>query len=72
MSTREIAYSLIDSMNEQQLGAFVNFIKSFLSNTDETPNEETIAAMNDVKNGKNLSGPFYSVHELMEDLNADD
>jgi DNA-damage-inducible protein J len=38
----------------------------------ETPNEETLQAMKDVEEGKNLIGPFYSVKELMEALNADD
>lgn len=36
----------------------------------EIPNEETRAAIEDVENGKNLIGPFTSVDELMEDLNA--
>ncbi len=36
----------------------------------DVPNAETLAAINDVNNGKNLSKPFHSVEELMEDLNA--
>lgn len=36
----------------------------------EIPNEETLAAMEDAKIGKNLSKPFRSVEALMEDLNA--
>lgn len=36
----------------------------------EIPNEETLAALADVKTGKNLSKPFRSVASLMEDLNA--
>ena len=38
----------------------------------KTPNEETLAAIEDVRNGRNLSKAFSSVEELMEDLNADD
>ena len=34
------------------------------------PNAETAAAMDDVKNNRNLHGPFDSVEALMEDLNA--
>lgn len=34
------------------------------------PNEETLQAIDDVNNERNLSGPFHSVAELMEDLNA--
>lgn len=37
-----------------------------------TPNAETRKAIDDVKNRRNLSRPFSSVEELMEDLNADD
>ncbi len=38
----------------------------------ETPNAETLAAMEDVRLRRNLKGPFNSVKELMEDLDADD
>jgi len=34
------------------------------------PNAATIAALEDVENGRNLHGPFDSVEALMEDLNA--
>lgn len=34
------------------------------------PNEETLQAIDDVNNERNLSRPFHSVAELMEDLNA--
>ena len=36
------------------------------------PNEETIAAIKDVNLNRNMSRPFHSVKELMEDLDADD
>lgn len=35
-----------------------------------TPNAETLAAIDDVNHGRNLSKTFHSVEELMEDLNA--
>lgn len=38
----------------------------------ETPNAETLAAIEDVNKRRNMRGPFTSVHALMEDLNADD
>ena len=38
----------------------------------DTPNAETLAAMEDVRLRRNLRGPFNSVKELMEDLDADD
>lgn len=34
------------------------------------PNAETIAAMEDAKNDRNLHGPFDSIDALLEDLNA--
>jgi DNA-damage-inducible protein J len=36
------------------------------------PNEETIAAIKDVEQNRNMSRPFHSVKELMEDLDAED
>lgn len=36
----------------------------------DTPNAETLAAIDDVNNERNLSRTFHSVKELMEDLNA--
>ena len=33
-------------------------------------NAETLAAIDDVNHGRNLSRTFHSVEELMEDLNA--
>ncbi len=36
----------------------------------DTPNSETLAAIDDVNNNRNLSKSFHSVAELMEDLNA--
>ncbi len=40
--------------------------------TADVPNEETIRAIENVRNGIGLSRGFHSVSELMEDLNADD
>lgn len=36
----------------------------------DAPNAETLAAIDDVNNERNLSRTFHSVKELMEDLNA--
>lgn len=38
----------------------------------DTPGAETLAAIEDVNKRRNMHGPFDSVRELMEDLNADD
>ncbi|BAL84203.1 putative addiction module antitoxin [Selenomonas ruminantium subsp. lactilytica TAM6421] len=37
---------------------------------DESPNKETIRAMEEVNTDTDLVGPFHSVEELMEELNA--
>lgn len=36
----------------------------------DVPNHETMAAIDDVNHGRNLSRTFHSVEELTEDLNA--
>lgn len=36
----------------------------------EKPNADTLAAIDDVNNNRNMSKTFTSVDELMEDLNA--
>lgn len=38
----------------------------------EAPNKETLAAIDDIENKRNLSKAFDSVTSLMEDLNAED
>ena len=40
--------------------------------TNEVPNKVTRQAIEDVRQGKNLSRGFHTVSELMEDLYADD
>lgn len=36
----------------------------------ETPNEVTLAAMKQAENNEDMYGPFDSIAEMMEDLNA--
>ncbi|MBR2893707.1 MAG: type II toxin-antitoxin system RelB/DinJ family antitoxin [Clostridia bacterium] len=40
--------------------------------TRKEPNTETLAAIEEVINRRNLHGPFNTVEDLMEDLNAED
>lgn len=68
MSTRELAYSIIDSLSDEQLEGFVLMFKDYIP-SDEEPNEETRAVLDDVKNGRNLS-KNVTVKELFEDLNS--
>ncbi|MDE6595201.1 MAG: hypothetical protein K2K44_04245 [Oscillospiraceae bacterium] len=71
MSTRELAYSIVDRLTDEQLEGFVLMFKNTLSDED-VPNAETRAVLDDMKNGRNMSRTFTSVKELMEDLNAED
>lgn len=70
MSTKELAYSMIDNLTEEQLKALVAFLGS-MCKFDE-PNEETKQVIEQAEQGIDLSKPFTSVDELWEDLNADD
>ncbi len=38
----------------------------------EIPNKTTLRAMEQAEKGEDMHGPFNSVEELMESLNADD
>ena len=48
MSTREIAYNIIDGMSDEQLSAFVALFKK----SAEVPNSETLEAMREVEDMK--------------------
>ena len=68
MSTRELAYSIIDSLSDEQLEGFVLMFKDYIP-SDEEPNEETRTVLDDVKNGRNRSRNV-TVEELFKDLNS--
>jgi len=69
MSTRDIAYSIVDCMNDEQLAGFIMMFGN-LVDAGNSPNSETRKILDDVKDGRNLSRKFDSVDELWEDLNA--
>lgn len=48
MSAREIAYSIIDGMSDEQLSAFVALFKK----SEEVPNSETLEAIREVEDMK--------------------
>ena len=66
MSTKELAYSMIDNLTEEQLNALIVILQGLQK---EEPNEETKKVLDEAKEG-NLVGPFDSVDELWESLNA--
>ena len=51
MSTREYAYSLIDSMTEEQLKGFILLFGGLVGSA-EVPNEETYEAISEVEDMK--------------------
>lgn len=65
MSTREIAYDIIDNMTDEQLQGFVMMFRHPHGN-------ELSARISDIENGRNLSETFNSFDEFLEDLNAED
>lgn len=67
MSTKELAYSMIDNLTEEQLNALIVILQGLQK---EEPNEETKKVLDEAKEGKNLVGPLDSVDELWESLNA--
>lgn len=74
MSTRELAYSIIDSLSDEQLEGFVLLFKGLIPSVDE-PNEETRAALDDIKNGRDLSKDYIAeameeAERLLSDPNA--
>ena len=67
MSTKELAYSMIDNLTEEQLNALIVILQGLQK---DEPNEETKKILGEAKEGKNLVGPFDSVDELWESLKA--
>lgn len=71
MSTREIAYNIFNRLSDEQVEGFILLFGN-VSEKQDMHRNETLDALNDVRNGRNMSAEFNSVKELMEDLNADD
>ena len=71
MSTREIAYSIFNRLSDEQVEGFILMFGN-VSEKQDMHRNETLDALDDVRNGRNMSTAFNSVKELMEDLDADD
>ena len=66
MSTKEIAYSIIDNLSEEQLTAFVSLFRD----AAEIPNAETEAAMIEadrIARDPDVKG-YTDIDEMMKDL----
>ena len=68
MSIKEIAYSILDNMNEEQLKGFILMFSGIQGM--EIPNEKTLAAMQeveDIMSGKVKAKKYNNVQEIIED-----
>ena len=68
MSTRDIAYNIIDNMSDEQLQGFIMMFRNSVSSYES----ELSARISDIENGRNLSETFNSFNEFLEELNAED
>lgn len=71
MSIKEIAYGILDNLNEEQLKGFIMMFRGVSGM--EIPNEKTLAAMQeaeDILSGKTKAKSYDSVQELFEDLES--
>ena len=50
MSNREQVQQIIDSMPEYKIVGLLSFLRTF----EDIPNDETLEALEDVRNGRNL------------------
>lgn len=70
MSTRELAYSMIDNLTEEQLNALIVVLRGWEFEND-LPNEETLQAMQeaeDIASGKIPAKRYSSVQEMVADI----
>lgn len=69
MSTREMAYEIVNGMDEEQLEKFIEFFNVMFK---DTPNDETLSAIEEAE--RMLDDPntrkFATVDELFEELNS--
>ena len=77
--TKAEAKELFANLGMDMSTAFNIFLKKALNYrgipfevTEENPNAETLSAIDDAMNNRNMSGPYSTVEELMEALDAED
>ena len=77
--TKIKAERIFDELGITTTTAFNIFLKQVIRTNGipfelvlDTPNEETIKAIKEADEGKDMHGPFHDVKSLMESLNADD
>ncbi len=69
MSTKELALNIFNHLSEEQLRGFIAMFGEYYD-LGEDLNDETKEAMKSAYNDEDIVGPFDSVADLMEALNA--
>ncbi len=69
MSTKELALNIFNHLSEEQLRGFIAMFGEYYD-LGEDFNDETKEAMKSAYNDEDIVGPFDSVADLMEALNA--
>lgn len=62
---REVLYERVRRLADGNVGLVLEFIDDI---ENDEPNSETVAAMQDVLEGKNLSKAYENVDDMMKDL----
>ena len=62
---REVLYERVRRLADGNVGLVLEFIDDI---ENDEPNSETVAAMQDVLEGKNLSKAYDNVEDMMKDL----
>ena len=68
VKARKSLYRRIHALSEESLQSLVLYLDELESGEAHEPNEETVAAMQDVLEGRNLSRTYDNVDEMMKDL----
>ena len=69
VSDKERVIKLLEDVPAYKLGFLIAYMQGLIA--AEEPNETTYAAMESAQNGDDLYGPYDSVSELMENIEAD-
>ena len=68
VKARKNLYRRIHALSEENLQSLVHYLDELERGEPHEPNEETVAAMQDVIEGRNLSKTYDNVDEMMKDL----
>lgn len=74
MSTKELAYQMIEGLTEEQLKALIVVLRGW-EIANEMPNAETIAAMQeceDIISGKIPAKRYSTARELIDDIMSEE